>query len=146
MLTAAAGACIILVGPQVLTLLYSAQYRSARRPVLRVLVVEVVLAGATTVLSQAFMALGRPGVVTVLQLLGLPADSAAGASAGTALRHPWSGVRLAAVDHVPLDLCAGFVPAVPACAYAPPFCPRGEDFRLLAAMVQRRLGRKTLPA
>ena len=69
-LTATVGLGIIIVGPQVLTLLYGHQYRGAT-PVLRVLVVEVVLAGATTVLSQAFMALGRPGIVTFLQIIGL---------------------------------------------------------------------------
>ncbi|WP_263409633.1 lipopolysaccharide biosynthesis protein [Terriglobus tenax] len=70
LLTAAAGTCIIILGPQALTLLYGAQYRSATQ-VLRVLVLEVILAGATTVLSQAFMALGRPGVITFLQIVGL---------------------------------------------------------------------------
>jgi O-antigen/teichoic acid export membrane protein len=35
------------------------------------LVVEVVVSGATLVLSQAFMAAGRPGVITALQLTGL---------------------------------------------------------------------------
>jgi len=39
--------------------------------VLRILVVQIVLAGATAVLSQTFMALGRPGIVTTLQVLGL---------------------------------------------------------------------------
>jgi len=38
---------------------------------LRILVAEAVLSGATFVLAQAFMALGRPGVVTMLQALGL---------------------------------------------------------------------------
>ena len=70
MLTAAAGLCIIVLGPQVLSLLFGADYRSAT-PVLRILVVEVILSGATLVLSQAFMALGRPGIVTALQVVGL---------------------------------------------------------------------------
>ena len=38
---------------------------------LRILVLEVVLSGATLVLSQTFMALGRPGIVTALQVTGL---------------------------------------------------------------------------
>jgi O-antigen/teichoic acid export membrane protein len=70
LLTATAGLCIIAAGPQVLTLLYGHRYTQAA-PILRVLVCEVVLAGATTVLSQAFMALGRPGVVTFFQIVGL---------------------------------------------------------------------------
>jgi O-antigen/teichoic acid export membrane protein len=50
--------------------LYGSEYVAAAG-VLRILVVEVVLSGATFVLAQAFMALDRPGVVTVLQAIGL---------------------------------------------------------------------------
>jgi O-antigen/teichoic acid export membrane protein len=70
LLTTAAGLCIMAVGPQALTVLYGREYRGAL-VVLDVLVVEVILSGATLVLSQAFMALGRPGVVTTLQVTGL---------------------------------------------------------------------------
>jgi O-antigen/teichoic acid export membrane protein len=70
LLTASAGAVIIALGPRVLSLLYGSAYRSADT-VLRVLVVEVILSGAALVLSQAFMALDRPGVVTVVQVTGL---------------------------------------------------------------------------
>jgi O-antigen/teichoic acid export membrane protein len=70
LLTAVAGCGIISVGPQVLGLLYGAEYRGATA-VLRILVVEVVLSGMTLVLAQTFMALGRPGVITALQLTGL---------------------------------------------------------------------------
>jgi len=70
LLTAFAGLGIIILGPQVLGLLYGAEYQGATA-VLRILVVEVVLAGATLVLAQAFMALGRPGIVTALQIIGL---------------------------------------------------------------------------
>lgn len=69
-LTTAAGAIIVLIGPQALTLLYGREYRGALA-VLDVLIVEVILSGATLVLSQAFMALGRPGIITVLQVFGL---------------------------------------------------------------------------
>jgi O-antigen/teichoic acid export membrane protein len=64
------GIGIVAVGPQVLSLFYGKEYRGAGL-VLRILVVEVVLSGATSVLSQAFMALGRPGIVTGLQVTGL---------------------------------------------------------------------------
>jgi O-antigen/teichoic acid export membrane protein len=64
------GIVIAVLGPQVLSLLYGSEYRQAAT-VLRILVAEVVLSGATLVLSQAFMALGRPGVVTALQVTGL---------------------------------------------------------------------------
>ena len=70
LLTSIAGLGIIILGPQVLTLLYGAEYQIATA-VLRILVVEVVLSGATLVLAQAFMALGRPGIVTALQVTGL---------------------------------------------------------------------------
>ncbi len=69
-LTSVCGLAIILAGPTVLTLLYGADYRGATT-ILRILIVEVVLTGATQVMSQAFMALGRPGVITTLQAFGL---------------------------------------------------------------------------
>jgi O-antigen/teichoic acid export membrane protein len=68
--TTLCGAGIMLVGPHLLALLYGAEYRGAAA-ILRILVIEVVLAGATQVMSQAFMALGRPGVITILQAIGL---------------------------------------------------------------------------
>jgi O-antigen/teichoic acid export membrane protein len=70
LLTACAALGIASFGGPLLGLIYGAEYRSAG-PVLRVLVVEVILAGATLVLGQAFMALGRPGIVTALQVMGL---------------------------------------------------------------------------
>jgi O-antigen/teichoic acid export membrane protein len=69
-LTTLIGAGVALVGPQVLALLYGAEYRTATT-VLRILVVEVICSGATLVLAQAFMALGRPGIITALQITGL---------------------------------------------------------------------------
>ncbi len=70
MLTTLGGICVISVGPQLLSLLYGKEYRGANA-VLRVLVVQIILAGATAVLSQSFMAIGRPGIVTALQVIGL---------------------------------------------------------------------------
>lgn len=70
MLTASAGLGIAIFGSQVLSLLYGSEYRGAAL-LLRILVAEVILTGATLVLSQAFMALSRPGIVTALQLTGL---------------------------------------------------------------------------
>ena len=60
----------MIAGPRLLVFLYGTQYRGAAA-ILRILVVEVILAGATQVLSQAFMALARPGVITILQAIGL---------------------------------------------------------------------------
>jgi O-antigen/teichoic acid export membrane protein len=68
--TAVCGVLVCLAGPTLLRLLYGREYVAAAGA-LRILVVEVVLSGATYVLAQAFMALDRPGVVTVLQAIGL---------------------------------------------------------------------------
>jgi O-antigen/teichoic acid export membrane protein len=68
--TAICGVGIVMIGPQLLNLFYGAEYRSASS-ILRILVLEVVLSGATLVLSQAFMALSRPGIVTILHVIGL---------------------------------------------------------------------------
>jgi O-antigen/teichoic acid export membrane protein len=69
-LCALAGMGIAALGPQALSLLYGKEFRGAG-VALRILVLEVVLGGAAQVLSQAFMALGRPGVITGLQVTGL---------------------------------------------------------------------------
>jgi O-antigen/teichoic acid export membrane protein len=69
-LSALAGIGIAALGPSALSLLYGKDFRGAG-VTLRILVLEVVLGGAAQVLSQAFMALGRPGVITGLQVTGL---------------------------------------------------------------------------
>lgn len=65
-------AAVILgtVGPLLLRIFYGRAYTSSIGT-LRLLLIEVVLSGATVVLAQAFMALGRPGFVTSLQGVGL---------------------------------------------------------------------------
>ena len=68
--TTICGLAIMLAGPRLLVFLYGQEYRAASA-ILRILVVEVILGGATQVLSQAFMALSRPGVITALQAIGL---------------------------------------------------------------------------
>jgi O-antigen/teichoic acid export membrane protein len=70
LVTVLCGIVICLAGPSLLRILYGAEYVAAAGA-LRILVVEVVLSGATYVLAQAFMALDRPGVVTALQASGL---------------------------------------------------------------------------
>ncbi len=64
------GAIVCLAGPGLLRVLYGAEYASAAAA-LRILVLEAILSGVTFVLAQAFMALNRPGVVTLLQGIGL---------------------------------------------------------------------------
>jgi O-antigen/teichoic acid export membrane protein len=70
LLTAISGLAVVLCGPYLVSMLYGKDYGDATA-VLRILILEVLLSGATLVLSQAFMALGRPGVITALQVLGL---------------------------------------------------------------------------
>jgi O-antigen/teichoic acid export membrane protein len=69
-MTGAAGLVVALFGPQVVTLLYGSAYRGATG-IVRILILEVILSGVVQVLSQAFMALGRPGTVTLFQVSGL---------------------------------------------------------------------------
>jgi O-antigen/teichoic acid export membrane protein len=64
------GVVVCAAGPMLLRIMYGQEYVDAVA-VLRVLVLEVILSGATFVLAQAFMALDRPGVVTILQAIGL---------------------------------------------------------------------------
>ena len=68
--SAAAAVFVYVFGPFFLNLLYGREYGSALSS-LRILLVEVTLAGTASVLAQAFMALGRPGIVTTLQAVGL---------------------------------------------------------------------------
>jgi O-antigen/teichoic acid export membrane protein len=70
LLTVSSGLLVAAFGPWLLGLLYGKEYRNASG-VVRILVIEVVLSGIAQVLSQAFMALGRPGFVTGLQIIGL---------------------------------------------------------------------------
>jgi O-antigen/teichoic acid export membrane protein len=57
---------LMFIGPLLLNLLYGAAFLGAV-PVFRILLVEVVLASTDSLLAQAFMALGRPGTLTILQ-------------------------------------------------------------------------------
>ncbi len=68
--TSVLGLAVFVFGPFALRIMYGREYVSAT-PVLRVLVVEVILAGLTMVLAQAAMAVGRPGIVAILQATGL---------------------------------------------------------------------------
>ncbi|MEC0227201.1 lipopolysaccharide biosynthesis protein [Paenibacillus alba] len=61
---------IMLVAPFVMPLLYGPDFKEAIS-VFRMLLLEVSLSGGTMVLAQAFMALGKPKIVTILQGLGL---------------------------------------------------------------------------
>lgn len=61
---------LVIFGPILLTSIYGSEYQTAVA-VFRLLVFEAALSGTSLVLAQAFMALGRPGIVTLLQAIGL---------------------------------------------------------------------------
>ena len=60
----------IILGPMFLGLLYGSKYMGAV-PVFRILVIESVISNTAWILIQAFMALGKPGTVTILQGIAL---------------------------------------------------------------------------
>ncbi|GGA03084.1 hypothetical protein GCM10008018_56430 [Paenibacillus marchantiophytorum] len=62
--------CIMLVAPLIMPLLYGSDFKEAIS-VFRMLLLEVSISGGTMVLAQAFMALGKPKIVTILQGIGL---------------------------------------------------------------------------
>lgn len=64
--TVLAAIAVMLLGPLLLQILYGNEYLKAI-PVFRILVVDVVIGSTTWILAQPFMALGRPGIVTILQ-------------------------------------------------------------------------------
>jgi O-antigen/teichoic acid export membrane protein len=67
--------CAILLsvfGSSLLRLLYGGDYVIATT-LLKILAAEAIVSGIVTLMSQPFMALGRPGMVTTLQALGLAA-------------------------------------------------------------------------
>ncbi len=68
--TVVCGTAVCIAGPTLLRVVYGPEYVAAAAA-LRILVLEAVLSGITFVLAQAFMALNRPGVVTILQGIGL---------------------------------------------------------------------------
>jgi O-antigen/teichoic acid export membrane protein len=69
-LTVVCGVGVALVGPALLSLLYGRDYRGATA-ILNILILEMIVTGATLVLTRPHMALGRPGFVTILQSSGL---------------------------------------------------------------------------
>jgi O-antigen/teichoic acid export membrane protein len=63
-------AFIYFFGAFLLNLLYGRAYLVGT-DTLKILTVEAILSGSLTIMSQPFMALGRPGTVTLLQIFGL---------------------------------------------------------------------------
>lgn len=65
-----AASILILLGPFALKVVYGREFLDAV-PVFRILLAEVVLAGATWILAQAFMASNRPGIISIMQGIGV---------------------------------------------------------------------------
>lgn len=65
-----AGVVLAVLGPWALELVYGREFLSAV-PIFRLLMAEVVLSGATWVLAQAFMASDKPGMVSIMQGIGV---------------------------------------------------------------------------
>jgi O-antigen/teichoic acid export membrane protein len=70
LVTGTAAITAALLGPLMVKLLYGTAFLTAV-PALRVLLCEVVLQGAVVIVTQAFLAAGRPGTVSILQGCGL---------------------------------------------------------------------------
>lgn len=69
-LTLMGSVLVAFVGPWLLKVFYGREYIHSVGA-FRVLLLEVTISGCAFLLSQAFMALGRPGLVTILQAIGL---------------------------------------------------------------------------
>lgn len=61
---------MMFISPYIITILYGAEYLPGNT-VLRILLIEVVFTSLVELLAQPFMALGRPGIVTLLQMSGV---------------------------------------------------------------------------
>lgn len=70
LVTALCCAFVSAFGFTFLRVLYGRDYASSAST-LRILLLEVTLSGAVFILAQAFMAIGRPGIVSLLQAIGL---------------------------------------------------------------------------
>jgi O-antigen/teichoic acid export membrane protein len=65
-----ASASLIATLPFLMVHLYGGAFKGVVS-VAQILCVEVVVGGATSILSQSFMATGKPGTIAVLQVMGL---------------------------------------------------------------------------
>ncbi len=70
LLSLSAALCLIFFGTPVMSLYGGDKFLDAV-PIFQILSLEIVLKGATLVLAQTFMAVGRPGIVSLLQGFGL---------------------------------------------------------------------------
>jgi O-antigen/teichoic acid export membrane protein len=136
LVTGAASLTVAFLGPLMVRLLYGQAFLAAV-PALEVLLIEVVLQGAVVIVSQAFLAAGRPGTVSLLQGCGL-----ALAVPLMFVFIPRYGVRGAAMALLgsTLTRLVLLLAAIPITLRMPipRLIPGSADFRLLYGMVLRR--------
>ena len=139
MITAACAAILCFLGPVLIGIMYGRPFLSAVGA-LRLLLVEATISCAVAVLAQAFMAVGRPGIVTILQAIGLglcipmmllliPRWGVAGAAASLLLS---TTARF-------LFIYFGF--RVFLRTRMPRLVPKLDDFRFIASVVRSRMQR-----
>jgi O-antigen/teichoic acid export membrane protein len=140
MITALCAVTLCLIGPLFVGLLYGHPYTGAV-DALRILLVEATLACTVTVMAQAFKAVGQPGVVTILQAIGLslciplmlwfiPRWGLAGAAAALL------------ISTMARFLFIYFSFRVFLRTRMPSLLPRLEDFRFILSVVHSRLRRE----
>ncbi len=138
-LTGACAAAIALIGPGLLQLFYGKAYVHAVGS-LRLLLLEVTISGCVFVLAQAFMALNRPGTVTLLQALGLALSVPL-----MLLLIPRLGI-LGAAFALLISTCTRFIFIYFAFKFTlrvplPSLLPQKEDLDMVAGLL-RRMNRK----
>ena len=124
-----------LIGPLLMRSIYGREYADQGTAVFRILLLDVVLSGATQILAQAYMALGRPGLMTVVQAAGLSAGLLVMAVLIPRFGVLGAGIALALSSSVRfVTTLSCFRPLLK--TSAPAIFPRREDFFFL----RRRLG------
>lgn len=126
--------------PALLQLLYGVEYLEAVS-VFRILVVEAVLSGEALVLAQAFLALGRPGMLTLVQGVGLGLTIALMLVLIPILGLEGAGLALLCSTIVRLFfviLCFPLILKVP----PPNLIVTGEDLQVIKQLIQQVLSQK----
>jgi O-antigen/teichoic acid export membrane protein len=135
-ITGVATASVAVFGPWLIKVFYGKDYTSAST-CLRILLLEVTISGLVLVQSQAFMALGRPGVNTILQGIGLSTSVPLMLVLIPRLGLTGAALSLLASTVVRLALvCGSFIVVLK--THVPDLRPRVADFEMLFRMVGRK--------
>ncbi|MEO0540567.1 MAG: oligosaccharide flippase family protein [Cyanobacteria bacterium P01_A01_bin.105] len=110
-LTLMVGIGLVGLGPRLLPLLYGDEFVAATG-VFRLLVVEIILSGATQILAQALMAAERPGVVTAMQTTGISLNALLAVLLIPRYGLMGAGIALVSATAVRLVLVLGSYPLV----------------------------------